>query len=284
MNLHATCASKNTFIRTMTLPSLPSPVPMKVRVLDARGRGLLQAVETQPSTPTSTSSNMTSCLYNLLKYKITYPRKNALPSLTFENVQTVIIKPADKGSGTVIMDSSWYINECYTLLNDPIHYQKQSTNLTNKIRERVKEYLDRLHQDDLIDDDTFKYLTSNPNPKAGRFYMLPKIHKQGNPGRPIISSNGHPTERISEFVNHHLKSLAQPLPSYIKDTTHFFLHLEQMGPLPDNAILVTLDVSSLYTNIPHNEGIEACHHFLNTRQDKTLPTERICDLIRMILA
>ena len=162
MNLHAACASKNTLMRTMTIPSLPPPVPMKFRILYVRGRGLLQAVETQPSTPTSTSSNTTSCLYNLLKYKITYPRKNALPSLTFENVQTVIIKPADKGSGTVIMDSSWYINECYTLLNDPIHYQKQSTNLTNKIRERVKEYLDRLHQDDLIDDDTFKYLTSNP--------------------------------------------------------------------------------------------------------------------------
>ena len=57
-----------------------------------------------------------------------------------------------------------------------------------------------------------------------------------------------------------------------------------MKPLPDNAILVTLNVSSLNTNIPHNEVIEACHHFLNTRQDKTLPTERICDLIRMILA
>ena len=57
-----------------------------------------------------------------------------------------------------------------------------------------------------------------------------------------------------------------------------------MGSLPDNAILVTLDVSSLNTNIPHNESIEACRHFLNTRQDKTLPTDRICDLIRMILA
>ena len=37
--------------------------------------------------------------------------------------------------------------------------------------------------------------------KAGRFYILSKIHKEGNPGRPIISSNGHPTERISEFVD-----------------------------------------------------------------------------------
>ena len=111
-----------------------------------------------------------------------------------------------------------------------------------------------------------KYLSFNSVPKAGRFYILPKIHKQGNPGRPIISSNGHPTERISEFVDYHLNPLVQTLPSYIKDTTHFLLQLEQMGPLPDNAILVTLDVSSLYTNIPRNEGIEAC--LLNTRQEQ----------------
>ena len=99
----------------------------------------------------------------------------------------------------------------------------------------------------------------------------------------IISSNGHTTERISEFVDYHLKFLAQSLPSYIKDTTHFLLQLKQVGPLPDNAILVALDVSSQYANIPHNEGIEACRNFLNTRQDRTLPTERICDLIRIIL-
>ena len=56
-----------------------------------------------------------------------------------------------------------------------------------------------------------------------------------------------------EFVDCQHKSLVQSLPSYIEDTTHFLLQLEQMGPLPDDAILVTLDVSSLSrTNIPHN--------------------------------
>ena len=53
----------------------------------------------------------------------------------------------------------------------------------------------------------------------------------------------------------------------------------------DNVFLVTLDVSSLYTNIPHNEGIDACRHFLDThiRNPSTISTETLCDLIRMIL-
>ena len=106
------------------------------------------------------------------------------------------------------------------------------------------------------------------------------MHKQGNPGRPFVSSNSHPTERISQFVDHHLKPLVQTTQSFIKDTTHFLNKLEQLGQLPPNALLVTLDVSSVYTNIPHNEGITACRHFLDTRDRNrsTVGTETLCDL------
>jgi hypothetical protein len=47
--------------------------------------------------------------------------------------------------------------------------------------------------------------------KPGRFYLLPKIHKANNPGRPIVSANGHPTEKISEFVNFHLRQHVEAL-------------------------------------------------------------------------
>ena len=105
----------------------------------------------------------------------------------------------------------------------------------------------------------------------GRFWNWPvhKIHKHGNLGRPIASSNGQPTERISQFVDYYLKPLVHKTASFIKDTTHFLNKLDQLGHLPSNAILVTLDVSSLYTNIPHNEGIDACQHYLNTRDQST---------------
>ena len=38
-----------------------------------------------------------------------------------------------------------------------------------------------------------------------------------------------------------------------------------------------------HTNIPHNEGIKACDHFLRTTPHNTIPTGTLCDLIRMIL-
>ena len=116
----------------------------------------------------------------------------------------------------------------------------------------------------IIDNHTKRFFIQS-NPKPGRFYILPKIYKTGNPGRPIVSSNSHPSARISQFVHCHLKPLVHTTHSFIKDTTHFLNKLEHLGKLPENAFLVTLDVSSLYTNIPHNEGIDACCHFLNTR-------------------
>ena len=124
-----------------------------------------------------------------------------------------------------------------------------------------------MNHDKIINEETKRYLTQT-DPKPGRFYILPKVHKQGNPERPIASSNSHPTERSSQFVDHHLKPLVQTTQSFIKDITNFLNKLEQLGQLPPNALLVTLDVSSLYTNIPHNEGITACRHFPDTRDRK----------------
>ena len=55
-----------------------------------------------------------------------------------------------------------------------------------------------------IDKNTFDYLKPD-KPKAGRFYLLPKTHKVNNPGRPIVSATGHPTEKNSEFIDLHLR-------------------------------------------------------------------------------
>ena len=172
------------------------------------------------------------------------------------------------------MDSEWYINECLRHLNDTKFYKT----LDNDIQQRIRIYAERKHRDKIIDEDTRRFLIQT-DPKPGRFYMLPKVHKQGNPGRPIVSSNSHPTESSSQFVDFHLKPLVH---SPLQKTLHTF---EQLAQLPYNAFLVTLDVSSLYTNIPHNEGIGACRHFLDTRirNPSTISTETLCVLIRMIL-
>ena len=179
------------------------------------------------------------------------------------------------------MDKSWYKDECNRQLNDANFYRQLDGDITDTIQQRVTVYIERMFNDGYIDKKTKKYLVQT-NVKPGRFYILPKIHKTGNPGRPIVSSNSHPTERISQFVDYNINPLLSTLDSHIKDTTDFLNKLSNLGNLPNDVTRVTLDVSSLYTNISHNQAIDACHHFLDARSDKHILTEALCDLLRMI--
>ena len=70
----------------------------------------------------------------------------------------------------------------------------------------------------------------------------------------MINSTECHTSEISRFVDHHLQPVVKQIPSYIKDTNHFVSKVNNFS-LPINLILVTMDVRSLYTSIPNNEGI-----------------------------
>ena len=96
--------------------------------------------------------------------------------------------------------------------------------------------------------------------------MLPKIHKPNNPGRPLISSVNSHTEKLSAYVDEFLRPLAQALPSHIRDTTDFIIRLKNLGRVPENSILATLDVSSLYQRIP-------THTYIGLRRTHRIQTK-----------
>ena len=69
---------------------------------------------------------------------------------------------------------------------------------------------------------------------------------------PIILRCDGPTERIPAFVDRLIQPTAQKQDSYLKDTTNF---LNFSTKLPKNTVLVSMDVTSLHTNISHEEGV-----------------------------
>ena len=147
------------------------------------------------------------------------------------------------------------IHEGQTLLNDINNYRPLEKPMVDTTAKRVQRVIKSLLQEDHIDDMTAKWLSLTPNPpRIPVFYTLTKIHKPTPVGRPIISGCDGPTERISAFVDRLLQPIAQIQPSYLKDTTDFINFVEKTK-LPLNTILVSMDVTSLYTNIPQEEGI-----------------------------
>ena len=81
------------------------------------------------------------------------------------------------------MNRDWYIDECLRQLNDVKFYRTLDKDITDDIQKRVQIYVERMFHDQIIDSDTKRFLIQT-NTKPGRFYILPKIQKQGNPVAP----------------------------------------------------------------------------------------------------
>ena len=90
------------------------------------------------------------------------------------------------------------------------------------------------------------------------------------------------TSEISRFVHHHLQPVVKQIPSNIKDTNHFINKVNNFS-VPVNSILVTMDVRSLYTSIPNNEGIAATKKRYDSYIHKTIPTKIITTFLALIL-
>ena len=72
-------------------------------------------------------------------------------------------------------------------------------------------------------DITVKDYLTDTTCRCSELYLLAKLHKfkYPLPARPVISSNGCPTEKISQFVDHFLNPTTFTNKSYVRDTTHF---------------------------------------------------------------
>ena len=99
------------------------------------------------------------------------------------------------------------------------------------------------------------------------------------PGRPVIPNNGKSAENISSYLDYHLKSLTLNVPHILEDTRDFVNRIQDLSDLSESSILVCFDGVGLYPHIPHEEGIETMPEYLEARQDKTVSTKSLCDLV-----
>ncbi len=216
---------------------------------------------------------------------ITREEKDALTELSSN--RQIIIKKADKGSAIVIQNTQDYITETKKLLCVPEHYRIDNTCQTSIHNALIVKFLDRILEVEEITSPTYEYL-ANSKPRTPLLYTQPKIHKGilPPPCRPIVSGNNSPSERISAFVDWFLKPILPKIPSYIKDTTHFLKLIEDLGEIPENCLLATLDVSALYTNIPQSEGIQACRVALDITRDPESPPSNssLEHLLKLVLS
>ena len=154
------------------------------------------------------------------------------------------------------MDVKDYISEAERQLNNTENYWKLQEDLAATNMELVNATKERLKKQKLRNEKGAERLKRN-DPKTPKFYLRPKIHKEGNPGRPIVSSVNCHTANIWKYVDYHTQLIVKEILSYVKNTQDFLKILEKVKDIPQESLLVTLDVKSLYVNNPNNEGIKA---------------------------
>ena len=224
--------------------------------------------------------------------------KEALTELiALQKAGKIVIQPADKGSGICILDRQDYESEAYRQLNDTqdagngvkTNYYKKVTEKTVKDQfDDIKNVLDEGVRNNYISKDLAKQLLP-PKPRSGAFYLLPKVHKEYiriPKGRPIIPGCGSNTERISWLCDQMGKEFVKKQDSFIEDTPdmlRYFKELNETNSVPKNCKPISLDLKSMYTNIPIDEGIEAFRIELDKREDQTIPTEFLIRLLRLVL-
>ena len=192
----------------------------------------------------------------------------------------IVICNADKGNAVVILDVEDYIKEANRQLGDTTFYKILSHDPTKLHAELVNGTIDNFKKERILDEKIANALKAT-DVKTSHFYLLPKIHKPNNPGRPVVSSINCHTSKISQFVDFHLQPFVQSMDSYLKDTTDFLNKLKDQR-VQKNTILVTMDVKSLYTNIPNQEGIQAVKSVLE-KSNKSSLTSVITSFLGLIL-
>ena len=98
----------------------------------------------------------------------------------------IVIKPADKGGAVVVWDRTLYQQEAERQLSDTTFYEKLDRDFTMDYNKTICEVVKAAITKDELPASAVNLVVENP--RTSSFYMLPKIHKPGNPGRPIVSA------------------------------------------------------------------------------------------------
>ena len=95
-------------------------------------------------------------------------------------------------------------------LSNAEYYRKVEKDFTPDHENQLKQCINKLIDNGDLEEGIRKLLKATDS-RPQFFYMLPKIHKPNNPGRPVVSSVNSHMEKLSAYVDEFLRPLAEKL-------------------------------------------------------------------------
>ena len=197
------------------------------------------------------------------------------------------VRPADKGGGICVEPYEHIVEDGIEELKDETTFGKVEKPRTGSTIRKVEEKLKEMRDKGYITTKMRDFLRAK-NTKGGTMKINRKVHKKvkGNgrhPTRVYISGIGTPTEGIAGLVEEELKEGVEEQDSYIQDTADFLRRLSEIGQLGNDEFMFTMDVVGLYPMVPREKAEKAMEKILENRKMKTIPTEDLMELARIVL-
>lgn len=197
--------------------------------------------------------------------------------------QSIIIRPADKGSGIVVMDTNKYVDQLENKMINSASYDRVKVDKSKQITNKIKKLINNIYKKGPITSELRHYLLPTEI-SSGKLQANPKIHKENHPFRTIVNGRQHPTEKLAEYVESQLEEANRLLKSFVQDTADFLRKLSTVNqPLSNFLIIFCTDVKALYPSIPRQEAREVIAKVLNQRQKKEVDTNTILQMMDAVL-
>lgn len=142
-----------------------------------------------------------------------------------------------------------YDHKMRALVNDATIYGKVKSDPTTRYQNANNNIVKRLKELKLIDPRTANALISN-NATCPRIYGQPKAHKHNLPLRPVIPNITAPTFKLAKFIADILQNSFQS--QYSTTSSFDFCNEVNRAKLPEGYIMISLDVTSMFTNVPRH--------------------------------
>ncbi|BHF75876.1 hypothetical protein SprV_0501897300 [Sparganum proliferum] len=178
----------------------------------------------------------------------------------------LVIVPADKGRSTVVLDRTDYLQKAKDLLEDRQFYVPCATNPVKALTREINATLLALENSGAITP-TDRRMARPQDTALVRFIGLPKVHKDGAPLRPIVSLKGTPTYGLAKWLFRRLKFLTAESDTTVSSSAQFLEQLKGVSLHP-NEVIVSFDVTSLFTSIPQDLAIETIELLLQSKYDE----------------
>ncbi len=115
---------------------------------------------------------------------LTAHERNALIQFRNWEDKGIVIKPADKGGRIVVWSKDLYLQEGYSQ-PQTTSYRALDKNPTKSFNKTIINFVkEEINNENLPNNTSALY---SQYPRTSVFYILLKIHKPNNPGRPIVS-------------------------------------------------------------------------------------------------